>query len=58
MLSMGSLIATLMNYAKRNNAEASLVACSESYMQRFEQQVKGRVVVLTTDSFHIMDHDF
>lgn len=55
---MGSLIATLMNYAKRNNAEASLVACSESYMQRFEQQVKGRVVVLTTDSFHIMDHDF
>ncbi len=44
--------------AQRNRTEAQMVACSEGYMQRLEKQIRGRIIVITTGSFHIMDHNF
>lgn len=57
-----TMVATMMHMyvgiAQRNRTEAQMVACSEGYMQRLEKQVRGRIIVITTGSFHITDHNF
>lgn len=49
---------TLGNYKIRNKVEASQVACSEQAMAKLENKFSKRTIVLTTGSFHIMDHNF
>ncbi len=48
----------LNNYKNRNEVEEAKVICSENTMNQIESNYSNRIVVITTGSFRLIDHDF
>ena len=48
----------LNNYKNRNEVEEVKVICSENTMNQIESMYSNRIVVITSGSFRLIDHDF
>ncbi len=52
------LSSIISNYSRKNKIDELQVVCAEQAMKQLESSFSNRVIVLTTGSFHIMDHNF